>query len=142
MERRQFILALFTSDAARRLVDSSTRARLTERKKGSKGREGAPLIRAKDQSTGLAFVFLKGVSGFELYRCSVIQEHDLPDESIHKKRMRRGEHSSSKKVSDKVMGNGGNGLHRGKRSSSSLSLPFFYPKLRYRIGYASFTDDS
>ncbi|KAK1121176.1 hypothetical protein K0M31_010483 [Melipona bicolor] len=53
--------------------------------------------------------------------------------------MRSGEHSSSKKVSDKVMANGGNGLHRGKRSSSSSSssLPFFYPKLCYRIGYAS-----
>lgn len=104
----------------------------TARASVSLGR-GSPLIRAKDQSTAWHSSFWRGLA-WSYIGVPVSRERDLPPMRVY---IRGGERSSSKKVSDKVTANGGNGLHGKKRSSTSLLSS--YPKLQHRVVYASVT---
>lgn len=60
MERCQFILALFTSDAPRHRAGSRRLWKSNREKKRKEEKERSPLIRAKDQSTAWHSSFRRG----------------------------------------------------------------------------------
>ena len=73
-------LRAMARDTAREVWLRDSEGRKGEgRKEGRKEgrREGRGVNPGKRPVDGLAFVFLKGGLGFKLYRCPVIQEHDL-----------------------------------------------------------------
>ena len=70
----------------------------------------------------------------ERYDSAIQRAGPNPDESIHKRRV-ASTSSSPREVGDKVMANGGNGLHRGKRSSPLSSSSFFCTKVRWSINW-------